>query len=349
MIAQSRKASWRGQRMLAACLIVGLTAPGALGAGPADKETPDQAALRARLAGLPWRIVYESYRGKDWELFAIRADGSGQVNLTRRPDADDLYPHASPDGTKICFLVDEGQGRARSRNVYLMNADGTGRKLLATNARQPCWAPDGKRIAYMNGEYPRFTYTDYASKGLVVYDMKTGRGRPHVNDKLHHLYNVCWSPDGSWLTATVHGGMGHKHANLAFQAAGTQVVKLPRVGGCRPDISPDGKQICWNASDQLIAVADVDLNASPPAVANIRKAVTCPRSHEVYHADWSPDGKYIAFSYGPKAAEQVGKLAKGWRICVADAARPEVWVPVTSDGVSNKEPDWLPAPGKKPR
>jgi len=339
MRARPRRGRGRCRRGVLAAALAGVS--GLCFAGePAGPSAQD--ALRSELAKLPWRIVYESYRGRDWELFSVRADGSDPVNLTKSPDTDDLYPHASPDGTKVCFLVDEGTGEARRRNVYLMNADGGGRQRIAENARQPCWAPDGRRIAYMKGEFERFTYTDYASKGMMIYEVQTGAHRPHVNDALHHLYNVCWSPDGHWLTATVHGGMGHKHANLAIQADGPAVFKLPGVGGCRPDISPDGKRLCWNASDQALCIADVDFSGSGPAVRNVRAAITCPKTHEVYHADWSPDGRYIAFSHGPKAAEQIGKLAKDWRICVADASKQDVWVAVTRDGVSDKEPDWLP-------
>ena len=57
---------------------------------------------------------------------------------------------------------------------------------------------------------------------------------------------------------------------------------------------------------------------------------------------WSPDGKYIAFSYGPKAQEMVGGAAPGWNICVADMSGK--WVQVTTDGHHNKEPDWVPIP-----
>jgi len=324
----------------AAC---GVTAARPAGADESDSD--EQAGLRARLKKLPYRIVYESYRGRDWDLLLMNADGSGAVNLTRTPEVHDLYPHASPDGSMVCFLVDEGKADARSRNLYTMSIDGGGRKLIARNARQPCWGPDGRSLAYLPGEFDRFTYKDYATKGLIVYDVKTARHRPHPNAGLHHLYNPCWSPDGKWFTATVHGGMGHRHANLAFQADGGKVFKLPGVGGCRPDISPDGRKLSWNATDHLIAVADLELTAAGPKVANIRKVITCDKQHEVYHSDWSPDGKYIAFSYGPKGGEQVGTMAKGWHICVADASQRDVWVVLTTDGVSNKEPDWVPAAG----
>ena len=64
-----------------------------------------------KLEEIPFKIVYETYRktnGKEnWELYLINADGSNPVNLTKTPDVDELYPHASPDGSKICFVVDE--------------------------------------------------------------------------------------------------------------------------------------------------------------------------------------------------------------------------------------------------
>jgi hypothetical protein len=313
----------------------------------AAAETEQQARLRDELKSPPAAIVYESYRGGNWELCSIRLDGGGAVNLTKTPDVHELYPHASPDGRRICFVADEGEGGAKIRSVYYMNADGGGRTLVARNARQPCWGPDGRRIAYLKGEFDRYTTKDFATKGVFIYDLETHRHREHVNGELHHLYNLCWSPDGKWFTATVHGGMGHKHANLIFPADGTDVFALTGVGGCRPDIRADGKMLTWNAGDQLISVADLDLSAQPPKVTHARKAITCDKEHEVYHADWSPCGRYIAFSHGPKGAEQVGLVAKDWHICVADAAKPDVWVVLTTDGQSNKEPDWLPAASGK--
>lgn len=325
----------------------------------AAAEQARQGELLARLKGLRYRIVYESFRGDNWELLStgVDPDGGKPVNLTNTPDSDELYPHISPDGKRICFVADEGKGEARSRNVYYMNADGTGRTLVARNGREPCWGPEGERIAYLRGEFDKFTTKDFATKGLVIHDLKTGRHQDHPNAELHHLYNICWSPCGRWFLATVHGGMGHKHANLAIEADGKGVFKLDNVGGCRPDISPDGAKLCWNLSDQAICAAELDLKSSPPRVSNIRHVVTCDKEHEVYHSDWSPDGRLICFSYGPSGAEQMGVVAKDWHICVASAegqgrgqgqvqgqVQKDPWVVLTRDGVSNKEPDWAPAP-----
>lgn len=308
------------------------------------------ADLAAELKHVAARIVFESFQDDNWELFLVQADGANPVNLTRTPNCNELYPHVSPDGTKVSFVADEGQGAAKVRNVYYMNLDGSGRTRVAANAREPCWTGDGKGIVYLPGEFDTFTYTDYATRGLRVYDLASGKHWEHPNKDLHHLYNVCSTPDGHWFIATVHGGMGYQHAILAIEAKGTKVFDL-KIPGCRPDVSPDGKRIAWGASDWTLRVGDLDFSGPQPKVVNARDVVASRKPIEVYHIDWSPDGKYVAFSRGPMkkqlgpAPEMIGVQAPGWNVCVADATAVNRWVALTNDGKSNKEPDWAP-PGK---
>ncbi len=309
-----------------------------------------QSALQVRSVG--FKIVYETYRETDgrrnWELFLRGADGSQPVNLTRTADVDEMYPHACGDGGKICFVADEVIEGDKVRNVYYMNIDGTGRHKVADNARQPCWSPDGKAIAYLKGEFERYTTKDYATKGLFFYDLKTGSHRAHPNGNLHHLYNICWSPDGKWFLATVHGGMGFQHAILLIEANGPGVFDLSKygVGGCRPDFSPDGGRMTWGATDWDLCVGSIDPTSAEARVTEVRRLVHCEKDYEVYHADFSPDGRYVAFSYGPAANEQVGGEAPGWNICISDMKG--TWVQVTTDGNHNKEPDWVPLPPSRP-
>ena len=299
-----------------------------------------------KLEEIPFKIVYETYRktnGKEnWELYLINADGSNPVNLTKTPEVDELYPHASPDGTKICFVVDEQVQNRKIRNIYYMNIDGTGRRKVADNARQACWSADSKTIAYLKGEFERYTTKDFATKGIFFYDLESRKHTEHPNKNLHHLYNICLSPDGNWFLATVHGGMGFKHAILAIEANGDKVVDLTKykVTGCRPDCNYSGQQITWGATDWDLCLGNLDLASPTPKVTNVHRIVKCEKEYEVYHTDFSPDGKYIAFSYGPKASEQVGGKAPGWNICVSDLSGK--WVQITSDGNHNKEPDWVP-------
>ena len=305
----------------------------------------------AQLKGVRAKIVFESFRQGNWELFIVNADGSDPVNLTRTPDVQEMYPHVSPDGSKICFVADEGSGPAKVRNVYYMRRDGSGRTLVAPNGRDPCWGPDSAHIAYLPGESEQYTLTDYASKGLMIYDLATGKSTPHPNKDLHHLYNIAWSADGAWFVATVHAGMGFKHAILAIEARGNRVVNL-QIPGCRPDLSHDGKQIAWGANDFVLRAADIDW--SGPRVTHTRDLAKSEKPTEVYHVDWSPDGKYITYSRGPAhkrlgpAPEMVGAPAEGWEICVASVEAPDRWVQITHDGKGNKEPDWAPVEQKQP-
>ena len=244
---------------------------------------------------------------------------------------DELYPKPSPDGTKICFVADAGKGDDKVRNVYYMNSDGTGRTKVADNGREPCWSPDGTRIAYMKGEFEKFTYHDAATKGLFLYDLKTGKTQEHVNTKLQHLYTLNWSPDGQWFVATVHGGMGFAHTILAIEADGDKVVDL-KLSGCRPNISPDGKKVCWGHGDYCAGVADLDLSGSTPKATEIHDVVESKSPIETYHITWSPDMKYLTFTRGPKfkgrslkglLPEFPGVEAPGWNVCVADADAEE--------------------------
>ena len=99
------------------------------------------------------RIVYTSYRdGADpltlgrgnAEIFTIAPDGSGLTNLTSRTEWDG-YPAWSPDGRQIAFSINDGV----DFDLYVMSADGSGRRLLAAVAGAngiandccPAWRP----------------------------------------------------------------------------------------------------------------------------------------------------------------------------------------------------------------
>lgn len=331
-------------------LIAAMLLAACLGAPPRAQDQPEGATkeLLQQLRTYHHKIVHETNRDGNWDLVLVNADGSNPVNLTRTPDVDELYPKASPDGTRICFAVDEGKGDAKVRNLYVMKVDGTGRIKIAENSREPCWGSDGKSIAYLKGEFDRFTYSDFATKGIFIYDLATGQTREHPNRKIHHLYTLNWSPDGNWFVATVHGGMGFKHGILALEAAGDGVFDLG-LEGCRPDLTSDGKKLAWGHGDFAVGVVDLDLTGPKPRVSGHHNAVESKDPIETYHADWSPDGRYIAFSLGPKVKgrslkglpEFPGIEAPGWNLCVADASQKNRWVALTLDGKSCKEPDWV--------
>ncbi len=310
------------------------------------------ADLADELKAIPYKLVYESWQKDNWELMMVQADGSLGVNLTKTPRVNELYPHVSPDGKKVVFSVDEGQGDATVRSIWYMNMDGTDRTRVAEYVRDACWNGDGTAVAYLPDESKKFKYIDYATKGVVIYDLKTKEHRPHPNKDLYHLYNICWSSDDRWFVSTVHAGMGFGHAILAFRADDDTKVFNLKIPGCRPDLSPDGKKICWGASDFVLCVADLDLSGPEPKLTNRREVATSVKPEMIYHADWSPDGRYVAFTTGPtrkklgSGCAVVGVKAPGWNVGVADASGKDRKVIITRDGAGNKEPDWVPVPAK---
>ncbi|MBI4564771.1 MAG: PD40 domain-containing protein [Planctomycetes bacterium] len=303
------------------------------------------------LKSYPFKILFETRRDGNWEIYRVNADGSNPVNLTKTEDIDELYPKASPDGRHIAFMADERIDGKKVRNLYYMKADGTGRTKIADGARDPCWSPDGKEIAFLPSEYARYTVETWATKGLRLFTLDTGRTRDHPNDELEHLYTLAWSPDGKWFFATVHGGLGYGHAILAIEAGGRRVHNLG-LEGCRPDVAADGGKIVWGHGDYALGVGRLDFPGDRPKVLDRRDVVRNRDGMQTYHADWSPDGKYIVYSSGPtdrrrgfwSMPQNPGVKAEGWDLFVADASGKNQVVRITSDGSSNKEPDWVPSP-----
>ena len=332
--------------------------------------------LLARLRASGLRIVHETCRDGNWDLVMRNADGSEPVNLTRTPHVDELYPKVSPHGRRIAFVAIEGAGRSRAWNLYCMDADGSNRALVAPHGRQPFWSPDGRLIAFAMGDKRTAPEGGYANKGLYFYDIESRALTEAPRDDLAGLLAPCFTPDGQWLVASVAEGMGFHHAIAAIRLHGKEIVPLAKahldrgrplknIYQCRPDISPDGSRIAWGKDDidnrlgygrrsMYIETAHIDLSDPHAPVTRHTHPVRVKWPQQTYHVDWSPDGRYLAFSQGPSAPGRVaaarrtlGRDAPGWNLRVVTADPPHTIVQITTDGLSNKEPDWVPvAPAK---
>lgn len=98
------------------------------------------------------RIAFVSNEGGDVDLWTMRADGSDHRQLTNTPDFD-TDPAWSPDGATLLFR--------RSNDVLgsdLMTIPATGgepaRISIPSHQRQGAWSPDGRVIAYVEGDRP---------------------------------------------------------------------------------------------------------------------------------------------------------------------------------------------------
>jgi Tol biopolymer transport system component len=98
---------------------------------------------RARERGTRWFSV--------WTVQIVDGDAGPMTEIAASTNAAVITPDWSPDGKQIvfCTVIDPGaddQIRPTQADVWVMNADGTGRARL-TNGRfanlQPAWSPDG--------------------------------------------------------------------------------------------------------------------------------------------------------------------------------------------------------------
>ena len=154
------------------------------------------------------RIVYGAPGGSIYSVDVESGEHSLLAKLQGNVDATNSSIDWSPDGAYIAIVTPDNVAGARGvlSALYLMNADGSGVRLVHNNLKRVwywtavghslvAWSPDGTRLAYANFSGPDerkleiWTLSlDDASPSLLVSHTNsesTDRGRPQ------------WSPDGS--------------------------------------------------------------------------------------------------------------------------------------------------------
>ena len=98
------------------------------------------------------RIVFFRERGdgKD-QIHSIGADGKEERAITS-DDANNIFPSFLPDG-RIAFV---SARKGEKEKLVRVGSDGGGREVVAgVETFYARWSPDGRRIAFVAGEWPR--------------------------------------------------------------------------------------------------------------------------------------------------------------------------------------------------
>jgi Tol biopolymer transport system component len=162
------------------------------------------------------KILFDSTRDGNTEIYVMNADGTGQRRLTDDP-GEDWGASWSPDGRQISFNSSRGGG---DMDIYVMAADGSDVRRITFGESAnvaPSWSPDGRQLAY--------TARDFQGNGQIMVVQATG-GTPRSLSRAatfaDELWTGGWGPDGrivfDRITNPSTDTTGIIHENLAAAA-----------------------------------------------------------------------------------------------------------------------------------
>ena len=176
-----------------------------------------------------------------------------------------------------------------SRELYLMDADGSNKVKLASNANSACISPDGTKVIY-------FKYDHEVGLGEVddtgVYMIGTD-GEGDTKIATISARQFAWSPDG---TKIAYVDSNHIYIMNADGSDGTRVSPAGASWSHCPSWSPDDTKIAFstmgnNHQDLNIAAGLYTVNTDG---SDFQLLVGAEHSHQAGVA-WSPDGEKIAY------------------------------------------------------
>jgi Tol biopolymer transport system component len=266
------------------------------------------------------------------DIYTMNPDGTGVTNLTKNysmPNWSPLgeakdNPEWSPDGTKIVFDASalSDIGSCCSRNVYVMDADGTNLQRLTHTPSttegedyQATWAPDGSWLAFTStrSDGPRDPENPDFSSDREIYRMDangtneqqltttptvSSDEQPSISPDGTKIafassqhYQQFGDPDGDQLDIYVMDADGTDVPKRLTFDSGTQNPTLNLESYSQaPAWSPDGTRIAYESTrsgNSEIWVMNADGTGEPINVSQ----------HESWDSDpaWSPDGTQITF------------------------------------------------------
>jgi Tol biopolymer transport system component len=208
-------------------------------------------------------------------------------------------PDWSPDGKQIAFFVNSGNPDGDPAGVWIMNADGTERRLLARDVYTPRWSPDGRSVLCCSN----FS----GPKNYTLVNVETARIK-RILGRFVGLGVPDWEPGGNSLCVSLQ--LGNQRALCLIDITGDQdsIIELWKSDlhgihdNSRPNCSQDGREIIFadNSSGTSVLKRVVTTGDEEPVV------VASQLSHIDVNAVWSPDRKRIIFCSTQPLAEIPG-------------------------------------------
>lgn len=262
-----------------------LGAPGTLPASLLPDDIPptpvgesDREAEAATSSSNWARVVFQSYRDSNWEIYTAVGTGSNPARVTFN-SAIDIEPHLNRGATRIAFV----SNRDGNYEIYTMKPDGSDVHRLTHNTvsdRRPMWSPDGSRI----------TFYVYTGNSADVYVMNADGSQRRRLTSDGASWDPSWSPDGQRILFAAYRNGQYGIWEMNSDGTGAHAIITDQPYAQHPIWSPDGSRIAYDADadadgfNELI-VANADGNGARVAFNPIPYAGT-QIDAEIWAASW---------------------------------------------------------------
>jgi Tol biopolymer transport system component len=240
------------------------------------------------------KIVFQSDRNANYDIYIINPDGSGETRLTTNIGKDQR-PMFNPDSSKIAFY----SNRDGNWQIYIMNPDGTNQTRLnasSSNDSFPIFSPDGGKILFSSDRDTGLP----SARELYVMDV-TGNNVKRLTNTNRNNFMARFSRDGSKIVFVSNRDNNEEIYVMNSDGSNQNRLTTNTHTDWHPCFSPDGNKIIFTSGRTgyfQIFLMNADGSNQVEFTHNQSQWVD-------YHPCYSPDGTKIGFASGRNGAYEI--------------------------------------------
>jgi TolB protein len=265
-------------------------------------------------------IVFQSDREGPTRLFILDLATQQQRRIGTAGNWLDEEPAWSHDGRRIAFSSTRAGGN--NLDIWVMNADGSNPLRLTDHVapeQDPAWAHDDQSL---------FFTAERDGRGEIYRVWLQDKRVERITNSIDRAIMPATSRDGRYLAYAAQTIMNFQ-IHLIDLTTGARRRITSGGGSCRPAFAPDSQEVAFVRLDREPSQIDAARESGTRVVVRDPKLWS-------YYPDYSPDGRYLAFSVSPEHHE-----GEDWDLAVMDL-QTRRWSRLTSGRGNDRYPDWRP-------